>query len=209
VPFIMGAVAALVAVAGVYPAAPTQLEYRVRDSAGRTVGNALVKSEGRRVRIEAFGATFLYDGTTWFAEGLEPEASPALALTALLTPGSDVRTDGAGRPLLLRGVPAGSRTARIEARYDDSGLAIANIVFSDGAGFQFRRISAEPASFSESDFEPPRRVAAPPPAPERERAATGPDYAAVARLLSLQITESEEREFERGGSIGRYRGQPQ
>lgn len=106
---------------------------------------------------------------------------------------------------MMSRAPVGRRTARIELRYDGVGLLSANLVFSDGTGYKLRRISAVSAEFPASDFEPPRRVA-----PEKQPEASSdraiePDFASVARLLSVQISDAEQRDFERAGAVGRFR----
>jgi hypothetical protein len=200
------AVAFLSALAGIYPSSSTRMEYRVSDFSGRLVGPAVVESEGSRARVEFAGDAYIFDGMRWSPDpAAKSSGSAALALTAPLTPSGPSRNDEAGRPVLLSRTPVGNRTARIELRYDGVGLLSANLVFSDGSGYKVRRISAVAAAFAPSDFEPPRQVAAEK-IPERaEDRSIGPDFAAVARLLSLQISDAEQREFERQGGVGRYR----
>ena len=191
---------------GFFPSAPTITVFRSRDFSGRPFPDVVVRSSGERLRIDAFGRVFRFDGRTWFSERpIADEDSGAVAFLALAESGPKVeRADAEGRPAVVVGVPAGPKKARVEYRWDAGGLAAANLVFTDGSGFQFRRVSAEPAALSASDFEPPR-VVVPPPGNVGSAAGRGADTAAVARLFSLTITDAEQLAFEKAGGVGRYR----
>ncbi len=161
---------------------------------------------GGKLRLEAFGKVFVYTGETWLADRpLAREDSGAVAFLAPFEPESRVaRADASGRPTVLVDVPAGSRKARAEYRYDSQGMASANLVFADGTGFQFRRTSAEPGVFPPSDFEAPREVGPPPLAGAAGASGGLEDRAAVDRLFAVSIAESEQRDFERVGGVGRF-----
>ena len=198
--------AVLLSALGYFPSAPAVTVFRTRDFAGRAYPDTVVRSSGDRLRIDAFGRVFLFDGRTWFSERpIAEEDSGAVAFLALYEPGPAVeRADADGRPAVLVGVPAGRKKARVEYRWDPAGLAAANLVFTDGTGFQFRRASSAPGDFPPSTFEPPRVVAPPP--ESLGAAGSGPaDRAAVERLFSLTITEAEQLAFEKNGGVGRYR----
>jgi hypothetical protein len=192
--------------AGLFPSTPTITVLRARDFAGRPFPEVVIRSSGERLRIDAFGRVFRYDGRTWSSERpIADEDSGAVAFLALAEPGPTIeRSDAEGRPAVVVGVPAGPKKARVEYRWDSAGLAAANLVFTDGSGFQFRRVSSEPAVFSPSDFEPPR-VVVPLPANVGGAAGGAADTAAVARLFSLTITDAEQLAFEKAGGVGRYR----
>jgi hypothetical protein len=192
-----------------FPVSPTITTFRTRDFGGKPFADAIVRSSGDRLRIDAFGRTFLFDGRSWHGSGALPdEESGAVAFLALYEEGiSAERADSAGRPTVLVGVPAGKRKARVEYRWDGAGLAAANLVFSDGSGFQFRRAASEPAALAPSDFEPPL-VVAPPASGVAGAGGGGIDDAAVARLFSLAVTDAEQLAFEREGGVGRYRPRP-
>ncbi|HET7453416.1 MAG TPA: hypothetical protein VFL12_11780 [Thermoanaerobaculia bacterium] len=189
-----------------FPSAPTVTVFRTRDFSGRPYPDVVVRSSGERLRIDAFGRVFRFDGRTWSSERpVAEEDSGAVAFLALAEPGPAVeRSDAEGRPAVVVGVPAGPKKARVEYRWDAAGLAAANLVFTDGSGFQFRRVSAEPAVLSPSDFEPPR-VVVPPPGNVGGAAGGAADTAAVARLFSLTITDADQLAFEKAGGVGRYR----
>jgi hypothetical protein len=192
-----------------FPASPTITTFRTRDFGGRSFPEAVVRSAGDRLRIDAFGRTYLFDGSAWHGDRAPAdEDSGAVAFLALYEEGPTiVRTDPSGRPVVLVGVPAGKKKARVEYRWDGGGLAAANLVFSDGTGFQFRRESSEAAALSPGDFEPPR-VVSPPSGGVAGTGAGGSDDAAVARLFSLAVTDAEQLAFERAGGVGRYRPRP-
>ncbi len=196
----------LLASAGFFPASPTVTTFRTRDFGGRSFPDAIVRSAGDRLRVEAFGRTFLFDGRAWHGEHpLAEEDSGAVAFLALFEEGTTVeRADDSGRPAVLVDVPAGSKKARVEYRWDAAGLLAANVVFTDGSGYQFRRESSEPAELSPSDFEPPR-VVAPPPAGVGASGNGGSDPAAVERLFALSITDAEQLAFEKAGGVGKFR----
>jgi hypothetical protein len=202
------AAAAISPPAPVYPASPTVLVYRTKDYGGRTYPSVTVKSSAGRVRIEAFGATLLYDGKTWHSETeISEEAAAVTAFQVVLRPAENARRDSFDRPVLIPSFPAGKQSARCDYRYDAVGLLAANLVFADGSGFEFRRISASPGSFSPADFEPPQRVE-PQRAASRAGAGAGsaaPDYAGVARLTALAISDREQDDFEKRGGVGRHR----
>ncbi len=194
-----------------YPLAPTVLVYTVRDYAGRSFPSVTVKSEGGRVRLEGFGHSFVYDGRAWHSEGEIPDDAAAVAaFQAVVRCEDGARCDAFGRPVLIPELPAGGRSARVDYRYDATGLLAANLLFPDGSGFEFRRVSASPASFTPADFEPPQKVEPPraPASPAAGPSSAAPDYAAVARLTALQITDREQREFEKSGAVGRYGAKP-
>ena len=197
------------AVPGFFPPAPTLTVFRVRDFSGRSLPDAAVRSAGGRLRIEAFGRVFLFDGKAWFSDRpIADEDSGAVAFLALYEPEANVeRADAAGRPTVLVDVPAGRRKARVEYRWDGTGLAAANLVFSDGSGFQFRRESAEPGEFPPSDFEPPRVVSPPPEGVGNARDGAA-DRAAVERLFALSISDAEQLAFEKAAGVGRFRPRP-
>jgi hypothetical protein len=190
----------------VYPASPTVLVYRTKDYGGRTYGSVTVKSSAGRVRIEAFGAILLYDGKTWHSETEIPEeASAVTAFQAVLRPGENARRDSFDRPILIPSFQAGKQSARCDYRYDAVGLLAANLVFADGSGFEFRRISASPGSFSPADFEPPQKIEPQSAGPRASASSAAPDYASVARLTALQISDREQDDFEKRGGVGRHR----
>jgi hypothetical protein len=196
-----------VSAVGIYPASPTSLVFRSRDFGGKPRETVVVKSLGSRVRLEAFHQTLLFDGTRWHLEGeLPEEAAGAVAFMALLSPQGNVRVDGLGRPTLMVDVPAGRRKARIEYRYDAVGLSAVNLVLSDGSGYQFRRAEASAATFTQADFEPPRRVE--PGLPVLSAEGQPPDFAAVDRLMSIVIAPSEQMEFEKAAGIGPFQTVP-
>jgi hypothetical protein len=102
-------------------------------------------------------------------------------------------------------VPAGTGRARVEYHYDAGGLAAASVVFADGSGVKFRRVSDAPGSFVPSDFDRPSPVA-PPLVGGAPAAALGlADPEAVERLLAITIAEPEQLAFEREGGVGRFR----
>jgi len=189
-----------------FPPSPTITTFRTRDFGGRSFPEAIVRSAGNRLRIDAFGRTYLFDGSAWHGDhALADDDSGAVAFLALYEEGPAVeRTDPSGRPSVLVDVPAGKKKARVEYRWDGGGLAAANLVFSDGTGYQFRRESSQAAALAPSDFEPPR-VVSPPPAGVAGTGSGGRDDAAVARLFSLTVTDAEQLAFERAGGVGRYR----
>ncbi len=192
-----------------FPPSPTITTFRIRDFGGKSFPPAVVRSSGNRLRIDAFGRTYLFDGSAWHGDrALADDDSGAVAFLALYEEGLAVaRRDPAGRPAVLVDVPAGKKKARVEYRWDGGGLAAANLVFGDGTGFQFRRESSEAAALEPSDFEPPR-VVSPPSAGIAGSGGGGSDDAAVARLFSLTVTDAEQLAFERAGGIGRYRPRP-
>jgi hypothetical protein len=197
------------AVAAPFPPSPTRLIYRVRDFAGKSAGSAVVESSGGRLRIEAFGETLFFDGRSWYsADGTAPQPSPIAALIAPLKPPAGARFDSMGRLETAPALDTGARSARVDYRYDTLGLAAVNLVFSDGSGFQIRRASAEPATFSASEFEAPQRVEPGAAGPAEVSSAVAPDLAAVSRLLGISTSEDERRQFEREGGIGRFRVGP-
>ena len=199
--------AALFSALGAFPAAPTATIFRVRDFGGRAFPDAVVASMGGRLSVRAFDRRYVYTGTEWLSDRPPAEEdSGAVAFLALFEPQARVvRADAAGRPLVVVDVPAGSRRARVEYRYDGGGLAAANLVFSDGSGYQFRRISAAPAQLLASEFEPPSRVTPPVSGEAGNTAARGADPVAVDRLFALSISEREQLDFERQGAVGRFR----
>ena len=190
---------------GIYPVSPTVLVFRARDFGGRPRESVVVKSLGSKLRLEAFRQTLVFDGKQWYSDGDLPEESAgAVAFMALLSPQGNLRVDSLGRPTLLVDVPVGKKKARIEYRYDSTGLAAVNFVLSDGSGYQFRRTSAETGSFTPADFEPPKRVEPGPAAGRSSRANRAPDFAAVDWLISITIGASEQSAFERSGAVGRF-----
>jgi hypothetical protein len=200
-----------VAAVPVYPTAPTLLVFRARDFGGKVHPNVTVKTQGAKLRIEAFGAVLLYDGKIWHSEGdVGAETEVASAFIAAIDPGSGARRDSFGRPLLIPSLRAGSRKARVDYRYDEVGLLSVNVTYSDGNGLHFRRVSALPAVFTPADFQPPQRVE-----PQQAAAAAatqrGPavNWQAVERLMALSISEKELSEFESAGRIGPFRALPQ
>jgi hypothetical protein len=194
---------------GIYPASPTLLVYRSRDFAGKPRENVVVKSLGGKLRLEAFRQTLVFDGKQWYSDGDLPEdAAGAVAFMAPLNPQGDVRTDNLGRPVLMMNVPVGKRRARIEYRYDSTGLAAVNFVLSDGSGYQFRRSEASPAAFGPADFEPPKQVEPEPSGSRKTGPVRTPDFAAVDRLFSVVIAPAEQSEFERAGAVGRFQTAP-
>jgi hypothetical protein len=197
---------AVLALLGVFPSAPTVTTFQGRDFGGKPAGDAVVWSMDGRLRLHVSGRVFVYDGKDWFAgRPAAEEDSGAVAFLAPFEPGVRVaRADAGGRPLVIVDVPAGARRARVEYHYDAGGLAVASVVFADGSGLRYRRSSAEPGSFSPSDFEPPRRVA-PSPTGVPVSAARANDPAAVERLFSIEIPDSEQLAFEREGGVGRFR----
>lgn len=198
--------AAVLATLGVFPSAPSVTTFQARDFGGKPAGEIVVWSMEGRLRLNASGRVFVYDGREWFAG--RPIAEEDSGVVAFLAPFEEgarvVRADAAGRPLAIVDVPAGGRRARVEYHYDAGGLAIASVVFADGSGVRFHRASVEPGSFSASDFDPPRRVTPPPPGVP-VAAPRAADPAAVDRLFSVEIPESEQLAFEREGSVGRFR----
>lgn len=198
--------AAVLALVGVFPSAPTVTTFQGRDFGGKPAGDAVVWSMEGRLRLQVSGRVFVYDGKEWFAgRPAAEEDSGAVAFLAPFEPGARVaRADAAGRPLVIVDVPAGARRARVEYHYDAGGLAVASVVFADGSGVRYRRFSAEPGAFSPSDFDPPRRVAPSPPGVPVS-AARADDPAAVERLFSIDIPDSEQLAFEREGGVGRFR----
>jgi hypothetical protein len=201
--FLSGAL--FLATSGIYPASPTVLVFRAHEFGGKPRESVVVKSLGNKVRLQAFHQTFVFDGKLWYSESeLPEEAAGAAAFMAPLTPQGDVRTDGLGRPTVMIDVPVGKKKARIEYRYDSTGLAAVNFVLSDGSGYQFRRVTAEAGTFSPADFEPPKRVDPGPSGSGAAGAGGPPDYAAVDRLVSIAIAPSEQSDFERSGGVGRF-----
>jgi hypothetical protein len=203
--FLLAAV--LLPALGVFPTAPTLLVFHTRDFGGKAYADVTVRSMDGKLRIEGFERVFIFTGKEWVSgRPVAQEDSGAVAFLAPFEPGASVaRADPAGRPLVLVDVPAGSKKARVEYRYDATGLAAANVVFSDGTGYQFRRASADPATLFSSDFEPPKEIGPPPVA---GLAAAGPraaDNAAVERLFAISIGEREQLDFERAGGVGRFR----
>lgn len=200
---------AILSSVGIYPVSPTVLVFRTKDFAGKVHENVVVKSLGDRLRVDAFRQTLVFDGKKWYSDGdLPNDAVGAVAFMAPMTPQGDVRVDGSGRPSLLTNVPVGKKTARIEYKYDAIGIAAVNFVLSDGSGYQFRRASADPGSFTPADFEPPRKVE-PEAAGRRSGAgARPPDFAAVDRLLAIVIAPPEQLDFERSGAVGRFQPSP-
>ena len=198
--------AVLLSALGFFPSSPTVTTFRTRDFAGRSFPDAVVRSSGERLRIEAFGRAFLFDGRSWYADRpLREEESGAVAFLALFEEGPAVeRADASGRPTVIVDVPAGKKKARVEYRWDGAGLAAANLVFSDGSGFQFRRESSVAATLPPSDFEPPR-VVAPTPGGVAGTGNGGSDAAAVDRLFALSISDAEQLAFEKAGGVGRFR----
>ncbi|MGH9443032.1 MAG: hypothetical protein ACRD16_12250 [Thermoanaerobaculia bacterium] len=190
---------------GIYPASPTVLVFRSRDFGGKSREGVVVKSFGGKLRLEGFHQTFVFDGKQWFSDG-DPseEADGAVAFMAPLTPQGDVRTDSLGRPILLEDVPVGKKKARIEYRYDSSGLSAVNFVLSDGSGYQFRRVEISAATFNPADFERPKEIEPEPSGKRVVGKARAPDFAAVDRLFSIVIAPSEQLEFERAGSVGPF-----
>ena len=194
---------------GIYPASPTVLVFRCRDFGGKPHDNVVVKSLGSKLRLEAFHETLVYDGKQWYSDGdLPDEAAGAVAFMAPLNPQGSVRADDLGRPTLLIDVPVGKRKARIEYRYDSTGLAAVNFVLSDGSGYQFRRAEASAAALSPAEFEPPKQVEADPSGRRAASPARPPDFAAVDRLVSIVIDPAEQSEFERAGAVGRFQPSP-
>ena len=196
----------LLAAAGLFPSAPTLTTFHTRDFGGRSYDDVLVRSSGGRLRVDAFGKVFVFDGAAWFSE--RPVAEEDSGAVAFLAPfageGVVERADAAGRPAVLVDVPAGRMKARIEYRWDEAGLAAANLVFTDGSGYQFRRESSRPGDFPPTEFDPPRVVA--PPAGGVAPGGNGaPDRAAVERLFALSIGDAEQLAFEKEGGIGRFR----
>jgi len=199
----------LLSTMGIYPASPTVQVFHVRDFSGKPRENVVVKSLGDKLRLEAFRQTLVFDGKQWFSEGdLPEEAAGAVAFMAPLSPQGNVRSDGLGRPMLMVDVPAGKKKARIECRYDSTGLSAVNFVLSDGSGYQFRRTSISAGTFTAADFEPPRRVEPEPSRSGSPGSGRLPDFAAVDRLLSIVIAPSEQSEFERSGGLGRFQTGP-
>lgn len=194
--------------APIYPVAPTVLVFRTRDYAGKTHPTVTVKCDAGRLRVEGFGRTLVFDGRAWFAESEISEDSAAVAVfEGPLAPGEAVTRDAFGRPILIPLLLAGNRRGRVDYRYDATGLAAANVVFTDGSGYQFRRVSALPGAFSPADFEPPQKVEQPrfTAASSPQKDAPAPDFTAVARLIAIEISAAEQAEFERVGEVGRYR----
>ena len=190
---------------GIYPTSPTVLVFRSRDFGGKPRDSVVVKSLGGKLRLEAFHQTLVFDGKQWDFDGdLPEEAAGAVAFMAPLNPRGNVRTDSLGRPVLMVDVPVGKRKARIEYRYDSTGLAAVNFVLSDGSGYEFRRAEASAGTFGPADFEPPKRIEPEPPGTGAPRSARAPDFAAVDRLFSVVIGPSEQSEFERAGAVGRF-----
>jgi len=196
----------LLSTLGIFPPSPTITVFRTRDFAAHSLPDVTVRSAGERLRIDAFDRVYVFDGKTWFSDRpLADEESGAVAFLALFEPEAVVeRTDTAGRPTVLVDVPAGTKKARVEYRFDGSGLAAANLVFSDGSGFQFRRESSEPGAFPPTEFDRPR-VVAPPPEGLAGRGDGKPDAAAVERLFAFTITDAEQLAFEKAGGVGRFR----
>lgn len=199
--------AALFSSLGAFPAAPTTTTFRVRDFGGRGFPDAVVASMDGRLSVRAFDRRFVWTGTEWLSDRAPAdEESGAVVFLALFEPQAKVaRADGSGRPLLIVDVPAGAKRARIEYRYDGGGLAAANLVFTDGSGFQFRRVAAEPGTFLPSEFEPPSRIAPPVAGSPGSSVGRMADPAAVDRLFSLAISDREQLDFERQGAVGRFR----
>ncbi len=190
---------------GVYPASPTVLVFRARDFTGKPRESVVVKSLGGKLRLQAFRQILVFDGKKWYSDGdLPEEAAGAVAFMAPLSPQGNVRVDSIGRPTLLVDVPVGKKTARIEYRYDATGLAAVNFVLSDGSGYQFRRASAEPGAFTAADFEPPKQVEPGSPGSRSSAGSRAPDFAAVDRLISIAIGAADQLEFERSGAVGRF-----
>jgi hypothetical protein len=190
------AAAVLFSVSGIFPAGPSTVVFRSREFGGKARENVVVKSMGGRLRLEAFGSTFIFDGKSWTPDpALVDENCGASAFLALYLPQPDLKPDSLGRPLLLLGVPAGRRRARVEYRYDAVGLATANLVLSDGSGYQFRRASVESLPLSSSEFEPPKYVD--PVRSSRYLGATvTPDWAAADFLLALDLDRAEQAQFD-------------
>ena len=199
--------AAFLPLLGVFPSAPTVTTFQGRDFGGKPAGDAVVWSQEGRLRLHASGRVFVFDGKEWFGgRPVSQEDSAAVAFLAPFEPGVRVvRSDAAGRPLAIVDVPAGTGRARVEYHYDAGGLAAASIVFSDGSGVRFRRVSAAPGSFSPSDFVAPSHVAPPPAAGAPAPVLRVADPAAVERLLAVTIPEPEQLAFEREGGVGRFR----
>jgi hypothetical protein len=198
--------AVLLSALSVFPTAPTFLTFHTRDFGGRVYADVTVRSMDGRMRVEGFGRVFVFTGKNWLSDlPVAQEDSGAVAFLALFEPEAGVaRADSAGRPLVLVDVPAGAKKARIEYRYDGIGLASANLVFSDGTGFQFRRASAEPRDFSPSEFEAPKQVSAPRGGEPSVAAPRVADRAAVERLLAISINDRDQLDFERTGGVGRF-----
>lgn len=180
---------------------PAVSVFKVADAAGKSLGTVSVESVGGKARLEAFGRVFVFDGKQWLSNAPVDEKSlPAVGLMAAIVPAGTVTDDATGRPVLLTGYRAGKLTARIDYRYDADGLWSANVVFSDGSGYEFRRVSLAPAAGAPSDFEAPAPVpphgAPAPAAPERP-----PDATALGRLLGLGVSRRDLEEFDREGGL--------
>lgn len=203
----LAAAAAVSTPSPAYPIAPSVLVYAVRDYSGKSYPNVTVKSDAGRLRVEGFGRSFVFDGRRWFWEGeISEDAAAVAAFLAAVRCEGDARCDALGRPMVIPALPAGERRAHVDYRYDGTGLLAANLLYPDGSGFEFRRLSASPGAFTPADFEPPQKVE-PPRAAVPVPAATAsapPDYAGVARLTALQISDREQRDFEQSGGVGRY-----
>jgi hypothetical protein len=197
-------VRSLLAAAAVYPTSPAAIGFSAKDYSGRPVGLVTVWTGGSRLRVEGFGRVVLFDGRAWLGEAPDDDSAGLAAFIAPVGRRGVQRDDYAGRPLLIVDYPAGRRQARIDYRYDEAGILAANLVFSDGTGYQFRRVSLGAHPVNPADFELPRKVEA---APAGAAAAPegSPDYPAVTRLLAMEIPDKEQADFEKQGGIGRYR----